>query len=108
MALSGRVWRVIPYTFKTIRHVLAFLIARWLLRYVLAIFWQAPSVLWSWWVVFGAYSLLLGLLAVYFQLLALERWLAYGLLWVFLARWRWNLAKFKQNVRPLFERREDV
>ena len=104
----SRVWRVIPYTFKTLRRLLLFFLVRWFLRYVLTICWQAPGAVWGWWVVLGAYGLLVGLLAVYLHVLALERWIAYGLLWLFLARWRWNLAKMKQGVRPLFERRDDL
>ena len=107
-SLRSSFWRIIPFTFKTLRKLLLFLLVRWLLRYGLAIFWQAPGNLWGWWVVLGAYGLLIGFLAVLSQLLAFERWLAYGLLWLFLARWRWNLVKMKQGVRPLFERRDDL
>jgi hypothetical protein len=53
MALRSRAWRVIPYTFKALRRLLLFLFARWIFRYVLAIFWQAPGNLWGWWVVHG-------------------------------------------------------
>jgi hypothetical protein len=106
--LKSRVWRVIPYTFKTLRRLLLFLLARWLLRYVLAIFWQSPADLWGWWVVLAAYGLLAGAVAVYCHLLRFDRWLAALILWFFIARWRWNWAKMKQGVRPLFERRDDL
>jgi len=108
VARKSRLWRVVPYTFKTVWHVLAFLVARWLLRYVVVICWQAPSALWGWWVVLGTYALLISLILVYLHLLALERWLAAALLWFFASRWRWNFVKMKEGVRPLFERREDL
>jgi hypothetical protein len=104
----SNVWRVIPLAFKPLKRLFVFLFVRWVLRVVGAVFWQAPTDLWGWWVVLGAYGLLVGFVAVYFHLLALDRWLAYGLVWVFLARWRWNLSKYKQDVRPLFERRDDL
>jgi hypothetical protein len=106
--LRSSLWRVVPFTFHTLKRLLVYLFVRWLLRYILAIFWRAPAQVWGWWVVLGGYGLVLGFVAVVLQLIALERWLAYGILWFFLTRWRWNHARLKQGVRPLFERRDDL
>ena len=96
------------YTFHTIKRLLRFLLVRWVLKYVLVIFWQAPAQVWGWWVILGGYGLVLGFVGVMCERIAVERWLAYGILWGFLARWRWNQARLKQDVRPLFERRDDL
>jgi hypothetical protein len=108
MPLRSRFWRVIPFTFKTVKRLLLFLFARWLLKALLTACWYAPAQVWGGWVVLGAYGLVLGFLGILVHLIAFDRWLAYGILWSFCARWRWNYARLSKGVRPLFERREDV
>jgi hypothetical protein len=108
MLKRSRILRVIPYTFRKVRQVITFLVVRWLVRVIVAVLWQGPAQVWGGWVVLGGYGLALGFLAVVSDLLAVERWLAYSILWGFLASWRWNLARLRQGVRPLFERREDL
>ena len=85
-----------------------YFLARWGWKGIVILAWRFPSFAWGRWVVLGGYGVLMGWCLVQAELVDLQPYLVYTLLWLYAARWRWNYHKAMRGVRPVFERRDDV
>ena len=77
-------------------------------RFCRWLFWDVPGSVWGKWVVLGGYGIPVAFFMVWICHLSLAYFGGYVLVWFFLARWRWNLAKIRKGTRPLVERRSDI
>ena len=80
----------------------------WSFRQCLFLCWHFPITAYGKWVMIGFYGVIGGWFFVKAEVIDLQSYIVWSLLWLYAARWRWNYFKSMRGAKPLFQRRRDI